>query len=136
MTTIEVLKTIGEMGGRYKISEFNSIGEYIFKMLTDKRIVDIEGFNGGRAIIFFSICDDYDPFYKKDTWTYRPHFPDGNIAYIEKLISTKWDREMRELFENEILKHYPNAEFGVWHRFAKWGDRKVMRRRMKKHEYV
>ena len=134
MNTIDLLKEMGELGVKFKRSEIEPAIDYVSKMLSDKRVIYMTGENDERVISFFSVCYNYEPFYKKKTWDYLPHFPEGNIVYVEKIVSTGWNRKMRELFEIEILKHHPKFEHAVWHRWAKWGDRKTLTvRRVKEH---
>ena len=125
MNPIEILKFMGEQGARYKPSQLGLILSYLDAMIQDKRIIIIYEENQPYAFMAFSICNDMVQYLKKDLWAYLPHDPHGRTIYIEKLVSKSWNRELRLKFEEEILKLYPQLEKGIWHRYAKWGDRQT-----------
>ena len=126
MKTIEILKFMGEQGIRYKQDELQTIFNYVNSMIRDNRVIEIESQGKIEAILFISVSDNYEPFFKKTTWTYKPHDPRGKIIYVEKLVAKEWNKEMRMQFEELLTNLYPHFELGVWHRWAKWGDRKTI----------
>lgn len=99
--------------------------DYFQKMIDDGRIIVIKKDSKIHAFIAFSVTDNPEEFHKKGEWNFKTHNPSGKIVYIEKLISKGWNRDLRFQFEEMILKEYPNLERGVWHRWARWGDRKT-----------
>ena len=129
MNAILLLKAMGEMGVRYPASHIDEIIDYTTKMYDNGRIITISDPNGLFAVAFFSITDSPEEFLKKGELVYKSHDPVGKIVYLEKLVSRGWNRELRIEFETELLKKYPNITHGVWHRWAKWGDRKVIGKR-------
>lgn len=129
MTAIELLKQLGEMGCRYHARELPHAITYFEKMIADNRVVTVATDGNLKAVLVFSLDYDIDKFLKKETWDYLPHNPFGSILYVEKLISTGWSKEIRREFEQAVVRYYPTIEYGVWHRWAKWGDRKVVTKR-------
>ena len=129
MKAVAILKIMGELGARFPITKIWEIISYVSEMLKDERVVIINKDGVPHGVAFCSICDDYDTFYRKTTWNYKPHDPKGKILYIELLCCKKWTKELREIFEIELIKKYPSIEEAVWHRWASYGDRKVTYRR-------
>lgn len=129
MSPINLLKSIGEMGGRYKVSELHLIMDYATRMLEDKRVVLINLDEKPYACLFFSLTNLESSHLVKGTWDYISHDPDGKYLYVEKLIATKWSKTLRLRFEEEIIKTYPQITHGVWHRWATYGDRIVKSKR-------
>lgn len=130
---VEILKFMGELGVLYEEKDIPMACDYVSDMLYNHRIVEIRKDSRPHAIIFFSVCDDYEPYLKKGEFQYLPDNPSGKIIYIEVMICRKWTRELREQFETLLTTKYPNLEYGVWHRMAPWGDRKVTSKRRLQH---
>ena len=95
----------------------------------DGRIIEVDKDGYPWGIIIFSLCNDYEPFYKKYTWKYLKHDRKGHIAYIEKMACYGWSKELRKAFEERLVAKYPNIEQAIWHRYGKTGDRTVIYRR-------
>ena len=129
MNPTQVLSAMGDMGLRYSRKEIYPAYYYISNMINDNRVIVIYKDLLPVAVITFSFCNNYEPFLQKGTWDYKPHEPNGLILYIEKMVSIGWNREIRKDFEYKISELYPNFEIAVWHRWAKWGDRKVIAKR-------
>ena len=117
---------MGEHGIRYTEKELPSVLDYVSYMIANDRVIEIESERGIEAVIFLSVCDDFDTFYKKPTWIYKPHDPHGKIVYVEKMVATEWNRELRSQFKDFLVNRYPNADRAIWHRWAKWGDIKAI----------
>ena len=126
MRVIDLLVFMGEYGKRYRESEVPEIFLYFQQMNIDERIIAILKNEELYGFACISIGDNWQQFHKKDTWNYRTHSPEGKIVYIELLICKEWNRELRLLLEQEILRKYPQIEKAVWHKWAKWGDRQVL----------
>ncbi len=129
MNSVELLIGMGDIGWRFKRKDIPSMMNYFDKMIEDKRILIIAREGNLLAVMAFSMCFDYETYLKKGEWEFKEHDRSGDIIYIEKLISLYWNKEMRYEFENIITAFYPNIKYGVWHRWAKWGDRKVVYKR-------
>ena len=125
MEAIELLKLMGEMGLHYKPLDLQETINYTSSMIDDERVIVIYENFFPCAVLFFSVTDTPKIYLKKGIWEYRPHNSHGKMVYIEKLVSTKWNRHMRGRIETELLTLYPKLERGVWHRDSKFGDRKV-----------
>ncbi len=126
---IDILKFMGELGVLYREKTLPLAFDYIADMLHDRRIIEINRNGSPHAIIFFSVCNDYEPYLKKAEFEYKPDNPAGKIIYIECMISRGWTKQLRQEFESVLADRYPDFEYGVWHRFAIWGDRKVIIKR-------
>lgn len=133
MNPITVLKIMGSMGCRYLESKIHLILDYTTKMCDNGRVIIISDSKGPYSVMFFSVTDDPDSFLKKESYEYKSHDPLGKILYIEKLISLGWNKSIRQEFETEILKKFPQITHGEWHRWAKWGDRRVIAKRRLQH---
>src|SRR3990167_2226602 len=119
---------MGECGARYKPAELLQVMSYTDRMLSDRRIIGIHSEGLLKGLVFFSICDDAGPFYKKGLWEYLPHVPEATIFYPEKLVARIWNRELRRNLETAILKEYPQIEGSIWYRSTQTNDRKVVYR--------
>ncbi|MDO8656152.1 MAG: hypothetical protein Q7K45_02860 [Nanoarchaeota archaeon] len=133
INVVEILKFMGELGVLYEPKTLPMAFDYVSDMLHDHRIVEIRKDGTPHAIIFFSVCNDYEPYLKKGEFEYLPDNPSGKIIYVEVMIARRWTRELREKFEELLATKYPNFEYGVWHRMASWGDRKVIAKRRLQH---
>jgi hypothetical protein len=120
---------MGRQGIRYPKDEIKGIKEYVRKMVEDRRVIAVEDARGLHTVIFFSICEDPEPFLKKGTWEYRTHSPGGRFFYGEKIVSKGWQKDFRNHIKQTLLKVYPQLDTGTWHRWARWGDRTVTIRR-------
>ena len=130
MNAIDVIKMLGEMGLKFRSScELDSAILYFINMIKDERIILISEDGEPYAVIAYSMTDDPDTFLKKETWDYLQHDPIGNIVYVEKIVSKSWNRELRNILEHVVSAKYPQMEYGMWHKWAKWGDRKVISKR-------
>lgn len=125
---IEIIDFMGNQGIRFSDKTLNKMIYYISKMIEDKRVIAIYD-EGLYAIMFFSIGDSYEPFWKKETWQFLEQNPKGNSLYIEKIVCKRWKKEIRLQMEDEILKLYPKLIQCHWHRFGKTGDRQVFTKR-------
>lgn len=122
---LDVVNFMGSEGVRYKKSELYKVYNYTKRMLDDQRIMVISDNKEIKAVIFFSICEDYLKYLKKPTWKYLEHNSKGTYVYIEKAVSKSWDRGMRLAVQRGILKSYSQVKTGKWHRYGTYGDREV-----------
>jgi hypothetical protein len=129
MNSVELLLDMGEIGWRFMRKDIAPMMNYFDKMLADRRIVSIVKDGYFVAIMAFSLCFDYKPFLEKKEWEYKEHDAKGDILYVEKLVSLYWNKQMRYDFEEIITHFYPAIKFGIWHRMASFGDRKVIYKR-------
>lgn len=129
MNIVEILEFIGSQGGMYRRKQIPEIVEYFKSMIEDGRVVAIYDNDKVVGIVAFSICDHYLRFYTKKCFDYLPHNPDGKTAYIEMAVASKWNKQIRKIFEYEISKKFPNFEYGIWYRSTKYDDRRVIARR-------
>lgn len=129
MNSGQIISFISQLGGILPPSALLLAQSYFHAMIKDRRIIAIYKDGALHAIMAFSLCSDYIPFWKKETWDYIPHQSNATTLYIELLAARYWDKEARETFQQEILKRYPQIEQAVWHKWADWGDRKVTWRR-------
>jgi len=120
---------MGEQGARFSEGTLTEMYQYVQSMLDDGRIIAIDDDQGIFAVIFFSICDDAEPFLKKGTWEFKPHIPHGRIAYIEKAVAKGWNKKVRKQLADLIYGKFPTVDSGKWHRWGKIGDREVNTRR-------
>lgn len=94
-------------------------------------------FGNDVAFISISVCNNYEPYYTKPTWTYLSHKPVGNIVYIEKIVSREWNRKLRNLIEDKITQTYPTVQYAMWAR-PKTGlnDDVIIQYKVKRRSYV
>ena len=109
MQVIDILKFIGEMGGRFRYDKLGLIMSYFSQMIADRRVIVIYDNSKPVAIACFSLTDEVVRYLKKDTWAYVPHNSSGRICCLEILISNGWNKEMRKKLESEIVKRYPQV---------------------------
>lgn len=94
----------------------------------DERVIIISEDDKSHALVTFSICNDYKPYFQKNLWDYLPHDPKGTTCYIENIISDSWTGKLRRNLQHAITKKYPQIEWAVWHRPGDLEDRVVIRR--------
>ena len=130
MDAIELMHLLGrDFHCVFHKSELELAILYFINMIKDERVIIIYEDKKPHAILTYSLTDDTDIFLKKKTWDYLPQNLLSKTIYIEKLVSKGWNKELRTIFEQMILKRHPQLEHGVWHRYGLWGDRKVMTKR-------
>lgn len=126
MKTLAVLTFLGEMGIRWTNESLEQALDYVDRMIKDERVIRIDDDNGIHTVIFFAVCESYDPFYKKETWEYKSHDPDGTTLYVEKAASRGWSKDLRNKVRELILSQYPDIQTWRWHRWGKKSDRAVV----------
>ena len=126
MNAVDLMAILGELRVRYRESDIEPAIAYFTAMLKDSRVIIIRKDYKLYAVLTFSVTNDHEKFLKKGVWEYLPHDPKGSCIYVEKLISTGWDKELRTDFESTVTFLYPQIEYGLWHRWARWGDRQVI----------
>ena len=126
---IEILKFMGEQGIRYRERELEEVIQYAELMVKAERVIAVKDKGSLVTIIFFSICRDWEQFLKKPTWRFLSHDPDGDTFYGEKIVSTRWDKDIRTGIKELLLSRYPNLQLAKWHRWGKTTDRPVTVRR-------
>jgi hypothetical protein len=124
MNAYDIIKILGEIGVLFRTKIIDDAIDYFALMLYDERIILIKKDGNPHAIICFSMTDEPEIYLKKKTWDYLSHDVLGKTIYVEKIVSKGWDKELRDQFEREIIKRYPQIEYGVWHREGKHGDRR------------
>lgn len=125
MTSIDLLVFMGELGGRFTPDQAQQAEAYFDQMIKDGRVIAIYKDGVLHGILAFSLCSNFIPYWKKETWDYRQHEDNGKTLYIEIMASRSWTKELRKTFQQEILNRHPQIEEAIWHRWASWGDRKV-----------
>ena len=129
MKAIEILKFIGECGGRFKASNLDDLISYIDLMLKDNRVLEIRQPDFLLGFMFFSICREVNLYYAKKPWDFVPHDPSGNIVYIEAMVIREWNKVLRKEIQKRMLALYPNLDTLIWHRYHEDGDRMITYRR-------
>ena len=129
MNTLDIIKFMGERGGRFPKDSIKEIIHYFSNMIRDGRVVVIYKEKEIYAFVTFALTDEYERFYKKKTWDYVPHDKSGKIMYVEFMVCKQWNKQLRYQFQSEILKLYPQIEEAHWHRWASYGDRLITWRR-------
>jgi len=130
MTISDILCVMGEAGVRFTRESLPKVFNYVSRMVEDHRCITISDHMGEKVgVIFFSVCEDWEPHYRRDKWEYVPHNPGGHILYIELAASSVWNKHLRRDFEDGLLQKYPNLQVGVWHRWGRRCDRRVIAKR-------
>lgn len=129
MTSTLILLFLKNIGAKFSEPQAHLAQDYFNRMIKDGRVIAINKDGELHGILAFSLCFDYVPYWKKETWEYKQHEPNGTTLYIEFLAALNWNKEARQTFAQEILKRYPQIEQAVWHKWAHWGDRKVIWRK-------
>lgn len=134
MNVIEILKFAGDVGVRFRHKDAESIIDYFFKMVDDNRCVLITENLLPIAVITFSVCNEYDEFYRNSSWDYQQHNPFGKKVYVEFLACKKWTKDIRKKFEAQLVEKYPYIQegSGLRHKDAE-RTVKVKRRAYEKH---
>jgi len=122
---IDIFTFMGELGIRYREQDIQKAIDYLERMISDRRVIVGYGEEGIKLVVLFSICNNWKPYLLKKTWEYMEHNPQGYIAYLEKVGSTVWNRDVRNEVESAIIDLYPSAMLCKAHRYGKVGDREV-----------
>ena len=133
MNSLEILKFLGELGVLYRKRTLPLAFDYVEDMLHNERIIEIRENGLPYAMIFYSVTNDPYSFLKKGEFEFKEHDPYASTVYIEKMISREWTKELRKQFESFLVERYPQLEYGIWHRYSKWGDRQVTVKRRFQH---
>jgi hypothetical protein len=120
---IRIMQFMGTRGIRYLDTQVANAVEYVDKMVKDKRVILIEDDGFIHSVVFYSVCNDFEPFYKKEMWDFREHDPEGSTVYIEKAVCAKMKKSIATMIRNTIQAKYPKAKIGKWHRWGKRSDR-------------
>lgn len=129
MNAIDLMKIMGKMGTMFSAKSIEEIIDYCALMLNDDRVIMISEDSNPISFIFYSITDEPEKYLEKEKYQYLTHDKSGKFVYVEKLISFHWNKYLRIIFERLITSKYPQIESGVWHRQARWGDRRVISKR-------
>lgn len=122
MNILEILDLLTAYGAKFDQSDLFDIIAYFDAMIADHRIIGIDEDGKLIAILAVSVCEDVQPYYEKKLWHYRSHDPKGSIAYFEKLIAIKWNRDIRNLTYDQVISLFPSVRYGSWHRPRKETD--------------
>lgn len=136
MNAYEILAYLKEVGGKYPAEYYPRIISYFQDMMDAGRIICLFDKEKQKPafIACFSIADDPEPFLVKDTWQFRQDDLTGKTFYVEMGFGERWTKEMRNEFAKMIDENFPWIETVMWHRWADWGDRKVIvKRRLQSH---
>ena len=125
MNPIAILSLMGEMGARYRESKIHLILDYTMRMCDNGRVLVISDSQSPVCVVFYSMTNEPDTFLKKGDYEYKSHDPEGRVAVLEKLVSRKWNKEIRQALESELIRKFPNMAYGTWYRYGKVGDRQV-----------
>lgn len=107
----------------------NPMAEYFERMGREGRAITLIKDGDKIAIMTFSLCDNYEPYARKDLWEVMPHDPNGNICFIEKLICLDLSRDVFRELEKFLVTKYPQIEYAIWFRPGKKAERKVIYKR-------
>lgn len=103
--------------------------KYIETMVHRNRLIAIEDENGLCAIITFFLTNDYETFYKKGLWDTPLDDDNGTQIYVDKMVCSKYSKDLRNALKETIEELFPLVEIGVYHRAPKDRCVKIYRRR-------
>jgi hypothetical protein len=125
---LEIIELMGKMGARFTRNKILKVYDYLLAMMRDGRVITFRDDNKLVGFCTYSLCDNAAPFYGKGTWDYLSDDDMGDLAYIEMIVSFRWDKKLRNLIETTIASKHPNFKYGVWHRPGQDRDRIIIRR--------
>lgn len=126
MNAFEILSFFGECGWFFKHGEIPDATIYLEKMMEDKRILAFDEKDGLNAILLFSVCEDYVPFYRKGSWVYGEHDIKGECIFIEHIVSKKFSLALKNQIEHVFAELFPHFKYAVWRRYRNDVDKKVI----------
>jgi len=89
---------------------------YTSEMLRRKRVIAIYGDEGMECILFFFLTDreNLRTFSNRPMWSTPKDNEEGDIIFIDKMISRKWNSTLRRLLQSEIEQKFPNVTEAQW----------------------
>lgn len=125
----EILELLLRSGFRPSKPKMLIVYQYFLNMMKAGRVITFREQDELIGFCTYSMTNAHDAVYEKSMWDYVEHNEEGKGAYIEMIVSYKWDKKLRLLVEEAIAKKYPNFEYGVWHRPTENHDRMLIVRR-------
>lgn len=85
-------------------------------MTKDGRYVTIIENGKVSLMMFFSVCDDPEPYLNNIDHEYIPHDPSGKILVIEDMVTTKFKFKYVSAIQDSFCNKFPHLEKAMWRR--------------------
>ena len=129
MKASQMAQLVYRLGWVINHTHYVQFCDYLREMVARQRVFIIKENDEVIALCFYFITDDYNKVYKKDTWALVNDNQLGHQIYIDKLICSKWTKEVRVAVQDAIEEKYPHIEVGIYHRAPKDRCVKILNRR-------
>jgi len=100
----EILELLLISGFRPSKAKMLIVFQYFMNMLKAGRIITFREQGDLIGFCTYSMTDCYEECSDKNLWDFIDHNESGKGAYIEMIVSYKWDRKLRHLVEEAIAK--------------------------------
>ena len=80
-------------------------------------------------LVYFILrtSEEVDQFHKRQMWSTPLDYPEGTIAYIDKMVCQDWCLESRKGVEKLLIESHPQLLYHAWYRPTKGVDRLAKR---------
>jgi len=101
------------------------IKEYVTKMMMSGRFASIVEDGKAVLLMFFSVCNDPQPYLDNLDHQFLEHDPSGKILVIEELTCKNFQRRYLQKIQEMMTEKYPKLEKAMWRRRRKGREDKI-----------
>jgi hypothetical protein len=102
-------------------------------MLENNRCLIIADNGETVAHVFFSICDDPEPYLNNTDYKYIEHNPNGKIVIVEGMICKDFKMKYLGILHDAFISKFPQLEECKWRRRKFPVDKIITFKRRKQH---
>lgn len=128
MNIEDILTFMGDCGAVFPSFQLEEIIDYFSNMILDGRFLAIYQDSKISGFITFSLCKNYEPFYRKSSWQFLGDDKSSKKIYIETMVCKKWNKYLRKELEKVLVEKYPQIEQAIWFRDKRDSDFKIIKR--------
>jgi hypothetical protein len=114
-------------GKEVKTDHIINFKNYLSEMLRRNRIIVIEDESGIACILAYFLTDDIEKFANRPMWSCPEDSDTGETFFVDKMVARKWNREIRNMVQDQVEKRFPFVSQAYWLREPK--NRSVIIRR-------
>lgn len=105
----------------------NRLPHYLAAMAAKNRLLYIVRDNQviGWTTVWVGSEDDIYRFHHREMFSLTHDDPNGEIVYMDYLVCSEWNKEIRNLITSQLAQKFPNHKKLVWYRPTTTFDRKV-----------
>lgn len=101
------------------------IQKYVQKMMSCGRFASIVEDGKAVLLMFYSICNDPQPYLDNLEHQYLEHDPSGTVLVIEEMTCKKFQKRYVSKIQEMMCEKYPKLEKGMWRRRREGREDKI-----------